>query len=724
MTPIEKVLERLPNARRAGDGWEASCPLSSNHRNGDRKRSLGIAVGRNDCVLVRCYKDCPTDDVVKSLGLEVRDLFAQVGGDEWTPRGPAVATYLYSAEDGSTLFGVCRTADKQFPQWHPDTTSRSGRRWNLNGVRRVLYRLPEVRKCAEAHGHLIVVEGEKDVDRLVKLGFTATCNPGGAKKWRAEFCDQVAGVGEIAILPDNDEDGREHAAKVARSVAGVVPKVKVIELPDLPEKGDLSDWLAAGHTVEELVALLNEAPEWEPEPEERHDSPETANSKSWRSSEEVGVLRRKVVMLTAADARPEPVHWLWDGRLALGSLNLVVGPPSTNKSTLTTELAARLSKGQLQGDLYGTPANTIIASAEDSIRHTILPRLIATGADLDRIFFISVMTDETEIETNIVLPEDLDALREQVIAKEAALAIVDPFTAFLTAEINSHRDQDIRRALAPLARLADDTGCAALPIVHTNKSSTTDFYEKTGGSIGITAAARSSLLVTRDPEDQEGGPSRVIVHAKCNIAPETSTLRFRVESRQFNNDDGDLIHAAGIAWTGEANVTAREALKQQDDEERSALEEAMDVLTDILRNGPVKANEGKRLATEAGIASRTLDRARKRLGIAHKQGAPGERDQGWIWALPEERQTSEERQQTTKNAKFSDKETVGGLRGFPVERNDDQPYVANSTSGNGASQGSWTFGNKTPCEVCGGDVFGRDENGVARHPGCVPRVVR
>jgi hypothetical protein len=149
MTPTETVLARHHKVRRMGAGWEASCPLTANHKNGDRRRSLAIKEGDNSCMLLRCHKDCATADIVGALGLQMRDLFAQEGGEEWTPRSPALANYQYTDEQGRLLFGVCRTADKQSPQWRPDATSLLGRRWNLTGVRWVLYRLPEVRRCAE-----------------------------------------------------------------------------------------------------------------------------------------------------------------------------------------------------------------------------------------------------------------------------------------------------------------------------------------------------------------------------------------------------------------------------------------------------------------------------------------------------------------------------------------------------------------------------------------------
>lgn len=643
-SPVERVLERLESKGRSGDEWEASCPVVENHKHGDRKPSLTIGEGGNGCAVVCCQKGCPTKDVLAAIGLSFRDLYAQDNGDEWTPRGPATASYVYTDEEGRVLFGVARTADKQFPQWRPDPTSKSGRRWKLGNVRKVLYHLPDVRRCAGAGGRLYIVEGEKDVERLRSLGLTTTCSPGGAKKWRGEYADQVAGVGELVILPDNDDEGRSHAAMVAGSVSKVVPKVKVVELPGLPDKGDVSDWLDHGKIVDELVRLVDQIPEWtdrrgteRPFSEGDHEGAHTENMITFANHDhlrgeddhrESGVFLRSL-----ADIRPQAVQWLWDDFLPLNSLSLIVGNPGVNKSTLTIELAAELSLGKLPGDLYGLPSDTIIATAEDSDSFTVAPRAVAAGADRTRIHTAYFRRDD--VEGHLILPENLQELEARVREVKARLLVIDPLTAHLGEKIDSYRDQDIRRALAPLARLADDTNSSVVALIHTNKTQTTNFFDKTGGSIGITAAARSALLVARDPEQPERSPDRVVVHAKCNVGPEAGAIKFRLDKRSFEGEEGEPIDTIGITWTGDSDVGVGQALSNQGEEERSAQEEAVEVLRDILADGPVWAREVHRQADEAGVSKITLRRAQKALGISpRKVGAPGERGQKWVWDLP------------------------------------------------------------------------------------------
>jgi DNA primase len=166
------------------------------------------------------------------------------------------------------LFEVVRFRDpKDFRQRRPTGDGRYA--WNLEGIEPVLYRLPEL--LAAGKDEVVwVCEGEKDADRLAASGLVATCNPMGAGKWRDHYAATLEGRRAI-VLPDNDDTGRDHARAVAASLCGRAASVKVVDLPDLPEKGDVSDFLDAGGTVEQLRELADVAPEWFPgeaEPED------------------------------------------------------------------------------------------------------------------------------------------------------------------------------------------------------------------------------------------------------------------------------------------------------------------------------------------------------------------------------------------------------------------------------------------------------------------------
>ena len=233
------VLSHFSNVRRSGDGWVARCPAHE-----DKNPSLAIHE-RDGKVLVHCHAGCATENVLAAVGLTMADLFA---GSAPEPR--IVATYPYTDEADSLLFEVVRYEPKSFRQRRPD--GRGGWVWNLDGVRRVLYRLPEV--CAAKA--VLVVEGEKDVETARGLGFTATCNPGGAGKWRNEYAQLLRGK-RVGIIADADEPGRKHAQEVAASLSGRAEIVKVLKL--LGAK-DLTQWTERGGTCEQLHEILKSAP--------------------------------------------------------------------------------------------------------------------------------------------------------------------------------------------------------------------------------------------------------------------------------------------------------------------------------------------------------------------------------------------------------------------------------------------------------------------------------
>lgn len=167
-----------------------------------------------------------------------------------TSNGKVVATYDYVDEEGKLLFQVCRRDPKDFRQRKPN--GKGGWQWNTNGVRRVLYNLPKVLQADE----VIIVEGEKDTDALIKLDLTATTNPGGAGKWKNEYAEFLTGK-DVVLIPDNDEPGKKHMAEVGKSLRGKARSIKWLELPGVPQKGDLSCWLSKQQDHEAAVERLS-----------------------------------------------------------------------------------------------------------------------------------------------------------------------------------------------------------------------------------------------------------------------------------------------------------------------------------------------------------------------------------------------------------------------------------------------------------------------------------
>ncbi|MFN2490123.1 MAG: AAA family ATPase [Actinomycetota bacterium] len=343
-----------------------------------------------------------------------------------------------------------------------------------------------------------------------------------------------------------------------------------------------------------------------------------------------------LTLIGAANVTPRAVAWAWEGRVPLGALSLLVGQPARNKSTLASELVARITRGQLDGALHDKPSECFIASAEDSREHTLVPRLIAAGADLSLIHFVTYSIDD--LETGLLLPAHAEELEAKIEAERAALVVIDPVTAHLETAIDSHRDASIRTALAPLHHLAERTGAAVLGLAHLNKAASSDLFTKVGGSIGMSAAPRSIMLMGSDSEGEEGGPDRLLVNGKNNLGPAATTLRFRAETRAIEGPDGETIDTVGLAWLGEApDVKASHVLAPAGEEERSALEEAVAFLSDLLAEGPVEAKTVLRDATSNGIAEKTLRRAKSTRGVViRKEGGHFGKDrQRWVWSLPD-----------------------------------------------------------------------------------------
>ena len=261
---VADILARFQGVKQIGGGkHEAFCPVHENPPQG-HKRSLSITTNGDGAVLLHCHacgKDA-TNDILKAVGLTLKDLFPPMPG-RTKGRSEITATYDYKDAAGKLLYQVCRKSDKGFVQRRPD--GKGGWTWNLNNTPRVLYRLPELLK-ADPTAWIIVAEGEKDVDNLRAVGMTAVTNSGGVGKWDRLSDDTALHGRRVVVLPDNDPQGRDHAAQVARALHGKAAEVRIVELPGLPDKGDASDWFEQGGSREKLLALVDEAPAYVPPP--------------------------------------------------------------------------------------------------------------------------------------------------------------------------------------------------------------------------------------------------------------------------------------------------------------------------------------------------------------------------------------------------------------------------------------------------------------------------
>lgn len=227
----------------------------------------------------------------------------------------------------------------------------------------------------------------------------------------------------MIILPDNDEPGRRHADDVSRSCrkAGI-PDVRIVTLPGVPEKGDVSDWIGAGHTVDEIVALAEAA------------GKETASD----ARDSTPGAGRRLKLTAASNILVRPVRWLWRERLPLGVLALLAGRERIGKSILAYTIAATITRGELEGAFTGAARSVIVVATEDSWEHTIVPRLMAAGADLTKVYRVDVTTADLG-QAELSVPRDLPGLEASVKEVQAAAIILDPLMSRLDVQLDTHR---------------------------------------------------------------------------------------------------------------------------------------------------------------------------------------------------------------------------------------------------------------------------------------------
>lgn len=607
--PLERVLARFPRPKKEQSGWKVSCPAHT-----DGKPSLSITEGDDGRVLLYCHAGCSTQDICQELQLSMSDLFPpkppyQVG------KRSIVGTYNYEDAEGNLVFQVVRYEPKDFKQRRPD--GKGEWIWQLGDTPKMLYRLPEL--LANPTRPIFFCEGEKDVERLRELQFIATTSPHGAGKWREEYKEVLRGR-RVIILPDNDKAGMDHAQQVQDSLRDVASKVRLLKLPGLSPKEDVSDWLDAGHGRDELVALAKEALkdlEDLGNQEYIYENLNTVNPLNQDAPAEEQTERVDYGvpgLVCMADVVAEPVDWLWTDFLARGKFALWEGDPGVGKTFALLAASSSLTRGWgLPGMEARDPMNVLLLTVEDDLADTIKPRLEQLQADTNRFFAYddSLSLDDAGLER-------LDKMMDRV---KPGLLILDPIMAYIPGTIDIYKPNQIRRITTPLKALADKYNCALVGIRHLTKSQKDRAIYRGAGGMDFVGASRIVVLVGADPNDTH---KRAIVNTKTNLGGQGRSVGYTVQN-------GDFF------WMGESSVTADEILSAgQGDDERSAVGEAVEFLKETLNWGPRPSKEVFKEATDVGIKIPTLRKAKSVLGIqVSRHGEEGVRGGGvWLWTLP------------------------------------------------------------------------------------------
>ncbi len=525
--------------------------------------------------------------------------------------GTFVAGWTYCDAGGVEVLRVVRFAladgDKEYRPIHP---AKDG--WRIADPSGLLplYRLNELLTARTVW----VTEGEKSADAARKIGLAATTSAHGAGSAEKTHWTPLAGR-QVCILPDHDEQGRKYAQDVARLLVKLSPPaaVKIIALAGLPEKGDVVEYIdaCAGQSADAIRASVEAL---------AVETPELS------AAELIG----GPVLTCLADVEPSEIRWLWPGRVALGRITLLVGKPGEGKSFLTTDMAARVTTGTPWPDGSDCPAGSVIlVCAEDDAGDTIRPRLDAHHADCHKVHLLSaVRRIDGDGKRHDVLFTLADVAALETALKQhrdCRLIVVDPIGSFLGGDTDSHRDNEVRGVLAPVARLAEKYGPAVLVVAHRRKSAGSSADDLALGSRAFTGIARAVWHLTRDTENKA---RRLLLPGKNNLGPEGDGLAFSI--------GGD---PPAIAWEREpVRMSADDALAVENGEsgekpgpepkERTAAEEW---LRKLLVDGEVTAAMVKTEAQSAGMSYRTVQRAADALGVIREKNTFSG---GWQWRFP------------------------------------------------------------------------------------------
>ena len=304
-----------------------------------------------------------------------------------------------------------------------------------------------------------------------------------------------------------------------------------------------------------------------------------------------------VKIIRMSDVELTPVEWLWKPYLPFGKLSVLQGNPGEGKTYFAMHLAAACTNGKLLPNMESMePFNVIYQTAEDGLGDTVKPRLIEAGADLDRVLVI----DDSEVQLTL----SDERIEKAIVENNARLVIIDPIQAYLGADVDMNRANEVRPIFMRLGQVAQRTGCAILLIGHLNKAAGMQSLQRGLGSIDIAAAVRSVMFIGKLKHDPT---MRILTHEKSSLAPPGASLAFSL------GDEG------GFRWVGEYDITADEMLSGIEPQRETKTQQAKDLICALLAGGKqVLSEDIDKAALERGIPGRTVRDAKRELGDALK----------------------------------------------------------------------------------------------------------
>lgn len=455
------LLRRLERVKQHRGYWNALCPSHEDH-----EPSLAVRE-HDDGVSVKCHAGCTTEEILGAIGWKKSDLYPKKEEAELrvSKSSETVEYYYYQDEEGNPLFRVKRTPTKDFYQQRYEGGQYLNR---LGDVEPVLYRLPEL--ASRPDDPVFVVEGEKDADRLLSLGLLATTNPMGAGKWREGYAKWLDGR-TVYVIPDNDKAGEDHAQDITASI----PRAKIVRLPGLPRKGDVSDWLDAGGVSTQLLRIAEE-------PQEQKN----------------GHKKGRLSLVSAKDLISKefpPVKWIIPNLIPAGTM-LLAGKPKMGKSWLALQMCLAVAGGaggQALGEIAVVEGDAFYLALEDNERRLQdrLNVLLAGSEAPERLYMTTVAG---KLDTGLLA--DLEELLEA--HPEARIVVIDTVAKIrgTSTDRRTLYEQDYEVG-SELTELAGRHNVAIILVHHLRKGDAEDPLDLISGSTGLSGGVDGALVLTR-----------------------------------------------------------------------------------------------------------------------------------------------------------------------------------------------------------------------------------
>ena len=340
-------------------------------------------------------------------------------------------------------------------------------------------------------------------------------------------------------------------------------------------------------------------------------------------------FEQSAVLQKASDLKPKPINWIWNGWIAGGKFHLLGGVAGTGKTTISLALVSSITTGAKFPDGSKAPkGNVLVWTGEDDVCDTLTPRLMAMGADLDRVHFIQGMKtgkEERPFEPSSDMPFLKDAIEK---IGDVKVLIIDPIVSVVKGD--SHKNAEVRKDLTPLVQMAEDLGFAIIGITHFSKgTSGREPIERITGSLAFGAVDRV-VLVASQTKNEDGDDIRIFLRAKSNIGIDEGGFEYSLESATTDNG----IETSRVVWGSLLEGSARELLEDAEEESSGGgIKGCMSLITDLLAYGEVSATQMEKDCKGADYSTATIRRAKKQLGIKSIKRGMGSKGI-WVWELP------------------------------------------------------------------------------------------